>query len=286
MRDGSRWQCANCGNRESSPIDRACPGCGVLGDRYLVESGPTTDGGRAVADGGKDRYRCACGRQFDRQVAYAGHRSHCDAEDRDRDGEPVEFDLASNSSSLERARTRDYDVQPLPGGSFLVEFETGESAHEAELSDVGTNDWRGDCWILEDGKRIGRCRGWVYHPGPCAHLWAVRSELAALRLTSDEPEAEQWADHPHVVEHHGDAERLSGEDDNDSEARFDWNENGPTQKSVGHTEGSGFYKSGATPPRDGRQGGLTRERVTQRQQFRTGRTGGRGPGFSGGGWNV
>ena len=271
MRDGSRWQCANCGNRESTPIDRACSECGVLGDRYPVRTGPTTDGGRVIADGGKDQYQCACGRRFDRQVQYAGHRSHCDAEDRNLDGDLVEFDLTTDSSSAERARDQDVDVKPLPGGSFLVEFENGESAHQVELSDVGTNDWRGDCWVLSDGDRISRCRGWVHHSGPCAHLWAVRSELAALRLTSDEPEAEQWADHPNVVEHHGDAERLSGKDDNDFEARFNWSENGPTQKSVGHTDGGGFYKSGAMPPRDVCQGGLTRERVTRRQQRRQAR---------------
>lgn len=47
--------------------------------------------------------------------------------------------------------------------------------------------WRADYWYLDDdGDRIGRCRGWVHHDGPCAHLWAARSHIAHERLSDDD----------------------------------------------------------------------------------------------------
>jgi hypothetical protein len=78
----------------------------------------------------------------------------------------------------------------------------------------------------------------------------------------------------------------SEEEHNGLEVRFDSNENGATQKSVGHTDGSRFYKSGAKPPEGRCESGLTRERVTRSGRSRTGRAVGREADFRGGGRNV
>lgn len=83
----------------------------------------------------------------------------------------------ADATSVERARETPVAVERVDStGPFLVAFEDGERVHEVTLTRDG-DEWRGSCWSLdEDGDRVGRCRGWVHHDGPCAHLWAVRSE--------------------------------------------------------------------------------------------------------------
>jgi hypothetical protein len=96
----------------------------------------------------------------------------------------VRFDIVDDdSSSLQRARDTPVEVVHDPqGDSYLIAFEDSDDVHEVEMS-RHTDGWRADCWMLdESGKRTGRCRGWVHHDGPCAHLWAVRSQLAHDRL--------------------------------------------------------------------------------------------------------
>jgi len=189
-----------------------------------------------------DGYSCACGREFDRQVEYAGHRFHCDVEPEDeRDPDTISFDVPMGGSSMERARDQPHKITPLADGVWLVAFETGDAHHEVELEQTEAG-WEGDCWTLDDeGRQVGRCRGWVYHPGPCAHLWAVRSWIAGQRLAGRPETPEQAAadHHDHVpsdVEHNG------------LEVRFNSNESGTTRNSLCHREGNGFFIGGTTPP--------------------------------------
>ena len=191
-----------------------------------------------------DGYACACGRHFDRQVAYAGHRFHCDAEPEDeRDPDTISFDVSLAGSSMERARDQPHEVTPLADGAWLVAFERGDAHHEVELAETAAG-WEGDCWTLDgEGRQVGRCRGWVYHPGPCAHLWAVRSWIAGQRLAGrPEDPGQAAADHhdrvPSEVEHNG------------LEMRFDCNDFDSAVEVVEH--GEGVEKTGveSCPPRD------------------------------------
>lgn len=225
-------------------------------------------------------YSCACGREFDRQVEYAGHRFHCDAEPEPED-EPdtISFDVSMGGSSMERARDQPHEVSPLADGVWLVAFERGDAHHEVELEETAAG-WQGDCWTLDDeGRQVGRCRGWVYHPGPCAHLWAVRSWIAGQRLAGRPEEPGQAAaDHhdrvPSDVEHNG------------LEVRFDSNESGSTKNLLSHREGNGFFIRGTTPPR-GRCESLTRERAQPGLAAPAPRLWGRaGAEFGGGGRGV
>lgn len=104
------------------------------------------------------------------------------------DGYPkeVEFDPTKESGSLERAREMEVHIERIdPNGPFIAAFEDGEHVHEVVLERY-RDGFRADCWRLDDesGRRVGRCRGWVNHEGPCAHLWVVRSEVAAALLGS------------------------------------------------------------------------------------------------------
>lgn len=36
------WEC-RCGNREMAPLERVCPGCGVAGNRRLLDTEITLD---------------------------------------------------------------------------------------------------------------------------------------------------------------------------------------------------------------------------------------------------
>jgi len=227
-----------------------------------------------------DGYACACGRHFDRQVAYAGHRFHCDAEPEDeRDPDTISFDVSLAGSSMERARDQPHEVTPLADGAWLVAFERGDAHHEVELAETAAG-WEGDCWTLDDeGRQVGRCRGWVYHPGPCAHLWAVRSWIAGQRVAGRPEDPGQAA-----ADHH---DRVSSDvEHNGLEVRFDSNENGAIQKSVGHTDGSRFYKSGAQPPRGRCESRLRRERPARSDRPRTGHAAEREADFRGGGRDV
>lgn len=101
-------------------------------------------------------------------------------------GEPVRFDLEADSSSIDRARDSHADIEALDAGTYSVAFADGDHDHEVELQRT-PDGWRADCWTLnDDGTRIGRCRGWVHHSGPCAHLWAARSHIARERLSDDD----------------------------------------------------------------------------------------------------
>lgn len=97
--------------------------------------------------------------------------------------DPLRFDLHDDSSSIERARNTPVEIVRDPvTDSHLVAFEDSDDVHAVELT-RHTDGWRGDCWSLnEEGDRVGRCRGWVHHDGPCAHLWALRSHRARQRL--------------------------------------------------------------------------------------------------------
>jgi hypothetical protein len=227
-----------------------------------------------------DGYACACGRHFDRQVEYAGHRFHCDAEPEDeRDPDTISFDVSLGGSSMDRARDQPLEVTPLADGAWLVAFERGDAHHEVELAET-TAGWEGDCWTLDDeGRQVGRCRGWVYNPGPCAHLWAVRSWIAGQRLAGrPEDPGRAAADHhdrvPSEVEHNG------------LEVRFDSNESVTHLESVSHREGNGFFIRGTTPPRGRCERGFTRERMSRSDRPGTGRAGAREAGFFGGGRGV
>ncbi|WP_178917685.1 hypothetical protein [Natronomonas gomsonensis] len=100
----------------------------------------------------------------------------------------LRFDvLDDDSASIDRARSTDYEVVTDPSGrGYIIAFADSEDVHLAELQRE-PDGWAGDCWTVdEDGTRTGRCRGWVHHDGPCAHLWAVRSHLARERLKDDD----------------------------------------------------------------------------------------------------
>lgn len=101
--------------------------------------------------------------------------------------EIVTFDLDQDSSSIERARETPVEVTTEPwGASYLAAFEDSDDVHEVILTRE-PDGWHGDCWSLdENGERTGRCRGWVHHDGPCAHLWAVRSHVAYERLADED----------------------------------------------------------------------------------------------------
>jgi hypothetical protein len=107
----------------------------------------------------------------------------------------VRFDLDCEDGSLERSRTDNPLVAPLDDAhTYLVVYDDSEHDHEVVLS-RDTDGWEADCWQLNDeGDRIGRCRGWAFHDGPCAHLWAARSHVAQQRLEDDD------ARHDHHVE--------------------------------------------------------------------------------------
>jgi len=106
-------------------------------------------------------------------------------EPENRGGEPVRFDLEDDSSSIQRARTTHVEINEQ-GDSFHVAFPDGDHDHKVVLY-RDPDGWHADCWMLDDdGHRTGRCRGWAFHDGPCAHLWAVRSYLAHQRLADDD----------------------------------------------------------------------------------------------------
>jgi len=95
----------------------------------------------------------------------------------------VRFDLESDSDSLRRAREDDHNVARTPDGSgWLVFFEDGDEIHRVDLERT-PDGWDGDCHVqdLDSDDRFERCPGLVYHDGPCAHLWAVRSTIAQER---------------------------------------------------------------------------------------------------------
>ena len=97
----------------------------------------------------------------------------------------VTFDLDTDSSSIDRARNADVNLAST-GDTYRVQLADGDSTHDV-LLEKRRDGWHADCWTLnDDGDRTGRCRGWVHHDGPCAHLWAVRSQLAHERLSDDD----------------------------------------------------------------------------------------------------
>jgi hypothetical protein len=97
----------------------------------------------------------------------------------------VTFDLDTDSSSIDRARNADVNLAST-GDTYRVQLADGDSTHDILLK-KRRDGWHADCWTLNDpGDRTGRCRGWVHHDGPCAHLWAVRSQLAHERLSDDD----------------------------------------------------------------------------------------------------
>lgn len=97
----------------------------------------------------------------------------------------VTFDLDTDSSSIDRARDADVNLAST-GDTYRVQLADGDSTHDV-LLEKRRDGWHADCWTLnDDGDRTGRCRGWVHHDGPCAHLWAVRSRLAHERLSDDD----------------------------------------------------------------------------------------------------
>jgi len=91
--------------------------------------------------------------------------------------------LAPNDGSIERAReTPAHVIADEPGGPFLLAFADSDDVHEVLLRRDG-DEWYGNCWALDDaGDRDERCRGLVYSEGPCAHLWRLRSDVAAGEL--------------------------------------------------------------------------------------------------------
>ena len=97
----------------------------------------------------------------------------------------VTFDLDTDSSSVDRAKNADVNLAST-GDTYRVQLADGDSTHDI-LLEKRRDGWHADCWTLnDDGDRTGRCRGWVHHDGPCAHLWAVRSQLARERLSDDD----------------------------------------------------------------------------------------------------
>jgi hypothetical protein len=106
----------------------------------------------------------------------------------DHDLEPhdtVRFDLTDDSSSIDRSREQSVEIQP-DGRAYHVAFDDGDHDHSV-LLERQPDGWGADCWMLDDdGQRTGRCRGWAFHDGPCAHLWAVRSYMARQRLADED----------------------------------------------------------------------------------------------------
>jgi len=97
----------------------------------------------------------------------------------------VVFDLDTDSSSIDRARNADVNLAST-GDTHRVELADGDSTHDV-LLEKRRDGWHADCWTLNDaGDRTGRCRGWVHHDGPCAHLWACRSHIAHQKLADDD----------------------------------------------------------------------------------------------------
>jgi hypothetical protein len=98
----------------------------------------------------------------------------------------TQFDIIdADDGSIARAKQKPVEVlSDLTGDGWIVAFEDSEDVHEVLLND-NAGQWYADCWKLDEhGDRVGRCRGWVHHDGPCAHLWAVRSKVAAHNLAS------------------------------------------------------------------------------------------------------
>jgi len=91
-----------------------------------------------------------------------------------------EAQFAPDDGSVERAReTAAHVVTDEPGGPFLLAFADSDDVHELVLRRDG-DEWHGNCWALDErGDRVERCRGLVYSDGPCAHLWRLRSDVAA-----------------------------------------------------------------------------------------------------------
>lgn len=50
----------------------------------------------------------------------------------DVSGEPVRFDLTDDSSSIERARDTDIEIDSLTSGTYLVTFADGDHDHEVD----------------------------------------------------------------------------------------------------------------------------------------------------------
>ena len=84
--------------------------------------------------------------------------------------------LHLEDGSVKRARETPGHVAELArGGPWVVMFEDSENLHEVELDQQGET-WYGDCWDLDmRGERRGRCPGFKYNDGPCAHLFLVWS---------------------------------------------------------------------------------------------------------------
>lgn len=85
-----------------------------------------------------------------------------------------------HNGSVERGReTAAHVVTDEPGGPFLLAFADSDDVHEFVLRRDG-DEWHGNCWALDDdGNRDEWCRSLVYSEGPCAHLWRLRSDVAA-----------------------------------------------------------------------------------------------------------
>jgi hypothetical protein len=102
----------------------------------------------------------------------------------------VRFDLEADDGSIDRAREQQADIEIVTDG-YHVSLEDGDHDHLVVLS-LDEDGWQADCWNLNaDGERTGRCRGWVHHDGPCAHLWAARSHIAQQRLEDDDARHDQ-----------------------------------------------------------------------------------------------
>jgi hypothetical protein len=94
--------------------------------------------------------------------------------------ETTRFDIIdADGGSIQRARSTDHEVTNDPlGDGWIVAFEDSEDVHEVLLHETA-DAWKADCWKLNhEGERTGRCPGWA----PCAHMWAVRSTVAAHNL--------------------------------------------------------------------------------------------------------
>lgn len=99
-----------------------------------------------------------------------------------------------DNGSVRRARETEAAVTVEQPGVVLLAFADSDDVHEVVLRRDG-DEWHGDCWALHsDGDRRERCRGLTYSPGPCAHLWRVRSAVAAEEIGVPDA-AEERADH-------------------------------------------------------------------------------------------
>jgi hypothetical protein len=209
-----------------------------------------------------------------RNVERAAQRLAEFADETDDSGlSALEFDLlGSDSGSVERARETPAVIEPQNDpGTYVVEFEDSEHTHQVVLLH-NADGWRGNCSILDsDGTRVGHCRGLLYHAGPCAHLWAVRSEVAAVRLAEAEAahydkvdrNAEDFGGNPRFNWKTLDARRFS-RDPRDG-LRFPWSRSGTQNNRLSHGDGGRIWRVSHTPP--SRRGGVG-SRATARAVIR------------------